>query len=221
MGLTKETYEEALIFFTDKDPIIHKLLIKKGYVAPPPPRNLFANLIGSIIGQKVRYTVARNQRGKLYTELGTDNFTIDDMLNRSILQLQENGMMEFTIDDVLDKGLSYLKEMGIDESRYQTICRVICHIKDNDINLDHISQLDDLKQIKGIGEWTINCTKIMHYLNSDDQSFDDCLLHQDLIIRRGINKLYGITDIGQIEKLSQSWSPWRSLVTWYLWKEFS
>src|SRR6187401_2759818 len=101
MGLTKQTYDQAVLFFENKDPLIHKLLTKNGYLAPPPPRNLFANLIGCIIGQKVRYTVARKQRGNLYTELGTDDFTIDDMLNRSILKLQDSDIMDFTIDDVL------------------------------------------------------------------------------------------------------------------------
>jgi len=221
MVFTQENYRQALNFFKDKDPIIYNLLLKKGYIPPPPPRNIFANLIGCIIGQKIRYNVARQQRGKLYTEVGTDDFTVDDLINRAILQLQENDIMDFSMDDIIEKGLLYLKDIGIDENRYQTIKRVINYIKENNIEMTTISQLDELKTIKGIGDWTINCTKIMFYLNGDDQSFDDCLLYQDLIIRRGIAKLYNIINVTDMIKLSASWSPWRSIVTWYLWKEFS
>ena len=227
MGFTEENYKQVLLFFRDKDKDLYKILMKHRYLCPPPARNLFANLIGVIIGQKIRFQMARKQRGLLYTQLGTDNFTIDDLLNRGILHLQEQEHMsyEINIDNIINYGLLFLRDIGIDETRCQTIQTVVDYLKTNDIDLINFNQLDDLKTLKGIGNWTINCVKLMHTLNSTESdqftTFYDHLLHEDLIIRRGIQKLYGITDLPSINNLSKSWEPWRGIVTWYLWKEFT
>ena len=221
MGFTQENYAQALKFFKVKDTKIYELLKKLKYVQSPPKRNIFSHLIGAIIGQRIRFTLARQQRGKLYTELGTDDFTLDDIINRGILYLQEKNLIDFDLEMIINKGLNYLLDIGIDEIRFKTIQRLVDYLTLNEIILTQPEQLDQLKNIQGIKDWTINCTKIMHSLDSDENQFDDCLLYEDLIIRRGINKLYGLSQKKDIIELAQSWSPWKGIVTWYLWKEFS
>lgn len=223
MGFTSNDYNNVLIFFQKTDTKIYNLMKKIGYLQPPKHKNLFAILIGSIIGQKIRFTQARKQRQLLYIELGTDDFSLDDMINRGILFLQESNINNFTYDDIINKGFEYLRKLGIDETRTETIKRTVSFIstKGETYILNKVSDLTGLKDVKGIGDWTINCTKIMYSLGVDDILFDDCLLHQDLIIRRGIEKLYGIKEVPEIIKLSKTWSPWKGIVTWYLWKEFS
>lgn len=221
MGFTQDNYQQASQFFQHKDPKIHQILIKHGYLQPVPKRNLFAILVGSIIGQKIKFKLAQQQRGKLYTQLDTDNFTIDEIIVRGMFHLQDRNITNFCIYNIINKGFDFLNEIDIDLIRSQTIKNLVTYLIENNIQLTSPNQLDDLLIIKGIGDWTLTCTKIMYSLNADDHDFNDSLLYQDLIIRRGIQKLYNIKDQTQIIQLSQSWSPWKGIVTWYLWKEFT
>ena len=221
MVFNQQIYLQAVDFFQQHDPKIHSILVKHGYLAPLPQRNLFATLVGTIIGQRIRFNLARQQRKKLYLELGTDNFTIDDLINRGILFLQDHEINQFGMDDIINYGLNFLNQIGIDQIRCQVIKDLVMYLKTEDIELLDSSQLNQLKKIKGIKDWTINCTKIMHDLNNNQEQQEDCLLYQDLIIRRGIQKLYGIINESQIIELSKKWSPWGNIVTWYLWKEFT
>jgi len=200
MVFDKKQYKELLQDMESKDPIIHKIVKKHGYLKPTPKRNIYALLIGSIIGQKIKFNLARKLRGKLYTKLETDNFTPQ--------QIQTLG----------DSGL---KDIGLSELQSTIIMRVTNYIIDNDLQLETPKDIAPFIDLKGIGKWTLNCTNIMYNLNTDDSDFDTQVLYQDLIIKRGIRKLYGISDNDKIIRLSENWSPWRGLITWYLWKEFT
>jgi len=99
--------------------------------------------------------------------------------------------------------------------------RVTNHIIDKNLQVEKPTDIAPFIELKGIGKWTLNCTNIMYNLNADDSNFDTQVLYQDLIIKRGIRKLYEISDNDKIIRLAENWSPWRGLITWYLWKEFT
>ena len=144
--------------------------------------------------------MARKLRGKLYVKLGTDDFYPKDI-------------------DGLTK--TDLENLGMSELQISIIQRVTQYIIKNKLDIKKPRDIKQLLDIKGIGKWTINCTNIMYNLNADDNEFDDEILYQDLIIKRGIKKLYKITDNSSIVELAKNWTPYRGLVTWYLWKEFT
>lgn len=200
MVFNKDQYKELLQDMEIKDPIVHKIIKKHGYLKPTPKRNIYALLIGSIIGQKIKFSSARKLRGKLYTKLETDDFTPQ--------QIQTLG----------DDGL---KEIGMSELQSTIIMRITNYIIDNNLQLENTKDIAPLIELKGIGKWTLNCTNIMYNLNANDSDFDTQVLYQDLIIKRGIRKLYEISDNDKIIRLAENWSPWRGLITWYLWKEFT
>lgn len=228
MGFTLKDYNIAVAFFKQNDPKIADVMIKVGYTCMPPPRNLFALLIGSVIGQKIRFTLARTQRGKLYTEMGTDNFTLQDFLAKARSHLQVDSEAEVTLIELVEKGLLFLEDMGINEARLGTIQRVVHYLQDQEIILTDPQQLDQLLTLSGVEPWTINNTKIMWSLNEDEDKFNDYLLIEDLIIRRGLEAIYGL-DFAHNRDVSyqlvaakcQLWSPWKGIVTWYLWKAFT
>ena len=196
---TQENYEILLEHFRQRDFMIYQIMKKHGYVKPPPQRNIFAVLIGSIIGQRIRFTKARQLRGKLYTCLGTDDFTPDDILN-----LGQDGLLS----------------LGMSQIQSDVIMRVTNHIINEQILLNP-EQIRELGSVKGIGPWTINCTNLMFSLNEDDDSFDDLLLDTDLIIKRGIKALYANLNKSQMAEVVENWKPHRGIVTWYIWKEFT
>lgn len=195
---TEADYQQLLIHFQERDPILHALLEKQGYQAPPPPRSLFSLLIGAIVGQRIRFTKARQLRGRIYTALGTDSFSLAQ-LNTYLASHQ-------------------LTELGLNQSQIDTIDRVLQYLENH--QLLSISDLEQLQtQITGIGPWTIRNVKIMWSLSQDQQSPSeaDYLLTEDLIIRRGLERLYN----DKVTQLAQTWQPYNGIVTWYLWKEFS
>ncbi len=184
---TQSDYQQALDYFENKDPRIYQLMMKHGYKVPPSNRNLFATLVGSIIGQKIRFVRARLLRRKLYQRLGTDNFTQQDIQNL---------------------GIDGLLKIGLESHITNLIFQLANHV-----NLD----LDQLVDIKGIGAWTIKCTQIMMSMTTGQMT--DILLVEDLIIRRNIKKICNISGRKGIEELMQKWSPYNTIVTWYLWQE--
>ena len=127
MVFDKQNYEQFKKFIEETDPKIHKIVIKHGYVKPHPKRNPFANIVGVIIGQKIRISLAQSLRG-------TDNFTPEQFL-----KIGEDG----------------LKKLGIDEVPRKTIIRLTDHIIDSQIKLETPSDIRLLSKIKGIGPWII------------------------------------------------------------------
>ena len=94
MVFNKQIYKKLLNDMKTKDVKIYNIIKKHGYVKPTPKRNIYALLIQSIIGQKIRFYEARSLRGKLYTKLGTDDFNIAD-----IVKLGHNGLLNLGIYD--------------------------------------------------------------------------------------------------------------------------
>lgn len=187
-------------YFKTIDPKIYQIMNKHGYIPPKPRRDLFAILIGVIIGQKIRFKKAQALRGKLYTALGTDNFQVSD-----VITLGKTGLIALGVED-------YIADLIIYISTEVSLGKI------NLTNTDHVRKLIN---IKGIGPWTINCTNLMHSLNEDSQYFDDIVLYEDLIIRRGLKKMYGVQTKKDMEIVSKNWSPFKGIVTWYLWNEFT
>jgi DNA-3-methyladenine glycosylase II len=66
-----------------------------------------------------------------------------------------------------------------------------------------------LSGIKGIGPWTTAVFRIMVLRDPDE------LPLKDLGLRRAINNFYGHVDL---EKLGDTWRPFRSVACWYLWR---
>ena len=200
MVFNKAEYKKLSKYMKEIDPKIYQIIKKYGYLKPIPKRNIYALLIGSIIGQKIRFAKARQLRGKLYVKLGTDDFYPKD------------------VDALTDQELN---DLGMSELQIGIIKRVTSYIIKNKLDMKKPKDIKQLLEVKGIGNWTINCTNIMYNLNADDGDFDDEILYQDLIIKRGIKKLYKISDNSAIVELAKKWTPYRGLVTWYLWKEFT
>lgn len=202
MVFTESTYIQFLEHLKQNDPIMYEIVREKGYVKPPPRRNWFAILIGNIIGQKIRYTKARNVRGRLYTLLGTDNFKLEDFI-----KLKNNDLIQ----------------IGVEKWQIEILNRVVNFLsKSNSIYLSKSNDKNDLIKVKGIGKWTINNTNLMYSLQtSKDENIENIFLENDLIIKRSIKKLYGITKKSEYVNLIDVWNPYCGLVTWYLWKIFS
>jgi DNA-3-methyladenine glycosylase II len=124
-------------------------------------------------------------------------------------QLYSEYGTDFTPDDLLGKDLSYLG------SAVEIITNVTTHILNNHLKLESEDEIRSLIEVKGIGPWTITTT-LLTCMN-DIYSPDLFPLH-DKFLETRIKRLYGKD--ANILEISGKWSPYRSIVTWYLWRYF-
>ena len=67
-----------------------------------------------------------------------------------------------------------------------------------------------LSEIKGIGPWTLAVFRIMVLRDPDE------LPVGDVGLLRAVKNVYG--EIESLERLGESWRPFRSVACWYLWR---
>lgn len=112
---------------------------------------------------------------------------------------------------VLDTPISTMRALGLSQrkSEYLHHLAKFCQNNASDLTKD-MSTADALElftQIKGVGEWTVQ----MHLIFSCGHL--DILPAKDLVVRKGVAKLYGLDEIPTEQATSQICSDWGSLAT--------
>jgi len=183
-----------------KDPRLKPLLSKYTIEARGVSEDLFRDLLESIIGQQLSVKAA-----------GT-------IINRfiSLFPNSENIKPQeiMTIDEVL------LRSVGISRQKISYLRSLSEFIVADRIILDTLKDMPDeqvmshLTTVKGIGRWTAEMMLIFSLGREDVFSVGD------LGLRTAVSRIYGVDreDKIEIEKISQTWSPYRSLVSLYLWQ---
>ncbi|MCX5737967.1 MAG: DNA-3-methyladenine glycosylase 2 family protein, partial [Proteobacteria bacterium] len=75
--------------------------------------------------------------------------------------------------------------------------------------------VDAVTQVRGVGEWTA------HMLLMFSLGRPDVLPVGDYGVRKAARDLYGLADLpkrNELEAIGESWRPYRSVATWYLWR---
>lgn len=103
-----------------------------------------------------------------------------------------------------------LSFLGINTARI--IKDVTRYIIQNNVDLNTQEGIRTLTQVSGIGPWTIDTTLLTCLKNWD------LFPEGDKFLQKRLERLYGRSyDINEIIK---KWAPYRSVVTWYLWRWF-
>jgi DNA-3-methyladenine glycosylase II len=76
---------------------------------------------------------------------------------------------------------------------------------------------EELKQVNGIGDWTVDM-----YLLFGLGRLDVFPVH-DLALRKSMSSVYKVdaTDLRSLEKIASRWKPYRSVASWYLYKNLN
>jgi DNA-3-methyladenine glycosylase II len=155
----------------------------------------YVALVGAILGQRIRYALAKKLRGKFYTLFGTNCQAADVLSSSSSKKLSEIGMSTL---------------------QHDILIRVSQHIVDKQVTLDHRG-IKSLTCVTGIGSWTVNTTLLTALQDWD--IFPD----NDYFLKKRLQRLYGLAKMPsarQVREISLKWSPYRSYVCWYLWRWF-
>jgi DNA-3-methyladenine glycosylase II len=114
-----------------------------------------------------------------------------------------------------------LRACGLSDRKTEYIADLAQHFVDGKIHARNWPQMSDeeiiaeLTDVRGIGRWTAEMFLMFNLLRPDVFPLDD------LGLQKGIRVAYGKgrkTSLKQMKKLGETWRPWRSVATWYLWR---
>ncbi len=119
---------------------------------------------------------------------------------------------------------SKLRAAGLSGMKVAYIKDLSKKVESKKLRLESLKDMDDeeviaqLTQVKGIGRWTAEMFLIFSL------GRPDVLPVGDLGLRKGIQRIYSLSELPQkeeIEQLAEKWRPYRTVATWYIWKSLS
>ncbi|SRR5260221_5213643 len=128
---------------------------------------------------------------------------------------------EITPANVLKRKRPQLRACGLSDRKTEYIADLAQHFADGKIHERNWPQMDDeaiiaeLTDVRGIGRWTAEMFLMFNLLRSDVFPLDD------LGVQKGIRVSYfkgRKVSLARMRKLGETWRPWRSVATWYLWR---
>src|SRR5262245_10263609 len=122
---------------------------------------------------------------------------------------------------VVAKERKSLRACGLSDRKTEYIADLAQHFADGKIHARDWPRMSDeeiiaeLIDVRGIGRWTAEMFLIFNLLRPDVFPLDD------LGLQKGIRVNYfkgRKVSPARMRKLGESWRPWRSVATWYLWR---
>ena len=187
--------------YLSRDKDLKTLIDHFGVITLKRRRNYFKSLLRSIIHQQLSGKAART-------------------IENRFLELY-NGNRYPTPEEVLKTPAEAIQNVGISRMKTEYIRGLAKIIDDGDIRLEKLSELSNdevgnvLKEVRGIGQWTVDMFLIFS-LNRPD-----IFPLNDLGIQKGLMLLLGRQKILSRESMlshSKKWKPYRTLASLYLWK---
>lgn len=195
-------WKKACDFLSSKDKVIAKII--KGY----PGETLssqglpFKVLCNAIIGQQVSVAAADAIKKRFFDLMPKKN-----PLPKKVLELDEETM----------------RSVGLSRQKIQYLRNIAEYFIQNKITNKYFEKkpreeiYQELLAIKGIGKWTLEMFQIFYLLDTDIFPLGDIGLIK--AIYKNYPRMNGKSK-EELEKYSQKWQPYRTVVTWYLWRTF-
>ena len=122
-----------------------------------------------------------------------------------------------TSEEIIQMTNQELQSIGISYRKADYIKNVFNFFSTHDADLESMTDkevIDYLCSIKGVGEWTAQMFLIFNLFRNDIFS------PKDLALINSIKKNYSIEKVGksEIQKLTDSWSPYNSIASLLLWE---
>lgn len=162
----------------------------------------FVTLARSITGQQISVKAAESVWGRFAT-------TCVDLTPRGVLR----------------KRAPTLRACGLSDRKVEYIRDLAAHFVDGRIDPTRFSGQDDesiiaeLSAVRGIGRWTAEMFLMFNLLRPNVLPLDDLGLLKAVSVHYFDGKpIIGRDGKARVTQLAQTWAPWRSVATWYLWR---
>lgn len=191
-----------------KDKTLAKIIARVGpcTLSPVAPKDCFIKLVQSILSQQVSTAAAASMYRKL-----SANFPRNRPTPESLVTFLDTADEE----KVRGCGLSRQKRAYIHDlaTRFAN-----GSIKSKDFIAKSDEQLiEELTEIKGIGQWTVEMLLIFALNRPDVWPVDDLGI-QESVFRHWPKKFETRPKGKLIKDFASKWRPWRSVASWYLWR---
>jgi len=129
--------------------------------------------------------------------------------------------VEMTPDRVLAQQRPHLRACGLSDRKVEYIADLARHFADGTVHVAKWPQMEDeeviaeLVQVRGIGRWTAEMFLMFNLLRPNVLPLDDLGLQK--AIRLSYFKGRKVSP-QRMRKLGETWQPYRSVATWYLWR---
>ena len=140
---------------------------------------------------------------------------------QSVWQRVAAGVGEVTPRNVLLKERPVLRACGLSDRKTQYIADLAQHFADGRIHVHRWPQMSDdeiiaeLVEVRGIGRWTAEMFLMFNLLRPDVFPLDDLGLQKGMRMSYFKNRKISLSTM---KRLGETWRPWRSVATWYLWR---
>ncbi len=189
--------QKEIEYLKSKDKKLGAAIDKIGMIKREINPELFTALVSSIVSQQISKKAAETVWNRLCSLLG--NITPESIAQMTLSEIQGCGMTVRKAEYI--KGIESAAIIG-------------------EINFSTLHTLTDEEIIKkfsalnGVGIWTAEMLLIFSLCRPDVVSYGD------LAIRRGMMRVYGLTDLPKekFNKYRKRYSPYGSVASLYLWE---
>ena len=194
-----EYWDKAKRFLIKTDPVMARIIRAHPQVFMMRRGEAFMTLARAICGQQISVKAAQS------------------VWNRVVICLDQ----EITPEAVIARERKKLRACGLSDRKTEYIADLAQHFVDGKIHERNWPQMDDeaiiaeLTDVRGIGRWTAEMFLMFNLLRPDVFPLGD------LGLQKGIRVSYfrgRKISLGRMRKVGETWRPWRSVATWYLWR---
>ena len=191
-------WEDACRHLMKRDRVMKKLIPQHGSACLQSRGDAFITLARSIVGQQISVKAAQSV---------WDRF---EKLPRKMAPAQ---VLKLKVDDMRAAGLSARK--------VEYLVDLALHFANDQVHVSEWAEMDDeaifaeLVAIRGIGRWTAEMFLIFHLMRPNVLPLDD------LGLQNGISRAYFSGEPvsrSEIREVANSWAPFCSVATWYIWR---
>jgi DNA-3-methyladenine glycosylase II len=181
-----------------RDRVMKKLIPQYGGACLQSRGDAFVTLARSIVGQQISVKAAQSV---------WDRF---EKLPRKMVPAQ---VLKLKVDDMRAAGLSARK--------VEYLVDLALHFANDQVHVNQWAEMDDeaiiaeLVAIRGIGRWTAEMFLIFHLMRPNVLPLDD------IGLQNGISHAYFSGEPvsrSEIREVANSWAPFCSVATWYIWR---
>ena len=199
--LDKPLIRKAIRHLKSSDKVIYEVIKKHGpCTITPALDNPFHALTSSIISQQLSAHAARAIKSRLFDLLGTERFTPENISKMSFNQFRTAGLSRAKIE-YIRRLASAVRNGEFDLSSF--------------VNLEDEEIISKLTTFPGIGRWTAEMFLIFALGRPDVLSVNDAGLKRGFKITY---KLQQNPSEDEMVSIGESWRPYRSVASWYLWR---
>lgn len=191
-------WQQAGAELAARDPVMAKLVVAHSGLSLQSRGDAFATLARSIVGQQISVKAA------------------DSVWARTLARVESITPQAF-----LATAADELAACGLSRRKVEYLQDLSRHFTQGNMHTLAWNEMDDetiiaeLVAVRGIGQWTAEMFLIFNLMRPDVLPVDDIGLLRAI----GLHYFDGIQPKpAQVRQLGETWRPWRSVATWYLWR---